>query len=80
MSTIQWVPAIYLGVKWQGRDVDHSGPSSSEVKNDWVYNIASLICVRDMYRGKFSLKIRAQIIYFNKFICVILLFISVCML
>lgn len=65
------------GVKWQGRDVDHSGPSSSEVKNKWVYNSASPICLHDMYGGKFSLKIKAQIIYFNKFICVSLPFISV---
>ena len=80
MSTIQWVPAVPLGVKCQGRGVDHSGPSSSEVKNKWVYNSASPICHHDMDGGKFSLKMRAQIIYFNKFICVSLPFISVCML
>jgi hypothetical protein len=35
---IQWVPgAIFLGVKWPGREDDHSPPSSAEVKNAWSY-------------------------------------------
>jgi hypothetical protein len=30
---IQWVPgALSLGVKWPGREADHSPPSSAEVK------------------------------------------------
>jgi hypothetical protein len=30
---IQWVPeALALGVKWPGREADHSPPSSAEVK------------------------------------------------
>jgi hypothetical protein len=34
---IQWVPgAPSLGVKWPGREADHS-PSSSAVKNAWSY-------------------------------------------
>jgi hypothetical protein len=33
---IQWVPgALSLGVKWLGREADHSPPSSSEV-TEWV--------------------------------------------
>jgi hypothetical protein len=33
---IQWVPgALSLGVKWPGREADHSPPSSAEVKNSW---------------------------------------------
>jgi hypothetical protein len=33
---IQWVPgALSLGVKWPGREADHSPPSSAEVK-EWV--------------------------------------------
>jgi hypothetical protein len=33
---IQWVPrALTLGVKWPGREADHSLPSSAEVK-EWV--------------------------------------------
>jgi hypothetical protein len=31
---MQWVPgALSLGVKWLGREADHSPPSSAEVKN-----------------------------------------------
>jgi hypothetical protein len=31
--TIQWVPGtLTLGVKWPGREADHSPPSSAEVK------------------------------------------------
>jgi hypothetical protein len=34
----QWIPgALSLGVKRQGREVDHSPPSSTEVKNEWSY-------------------------------------------
>jgi hypothetical protein len=35
---IQWVPgALSLGIKWPGREADHSPPSSAEVKNSWTY-------------------------------------------
>jgi len=35
---IKWVPeALSLGVKWPGRESDHSPPSSAEVKNVWSY-------------------------------------------
>jgi hypothetical protein len=31
---IQWVPgALSLGIKWLGREADHSPPTSAEVKN-----------------------------------------------
>jgi hypothetical protein len=34
---IQWVPGtIFLGVKRPGREVDHSPPSSADVRNDGV--------------------------------------------
>jgi hypothetical protein len=37
-SGAQWVPgALSLGVKWQGREADHSPPSSAEVKTAWSY-------------------------------------------
>jgi hypothetical protein len=37
-SPIQWVPgALFLGVKWPGREADHSPPSSAEVKNAWSH-------------------------------------------
>jgi hypothetical protein len=35
---IKWVPgALSLGLKRQGREADHSPPSSAEVKNAWSY-------------------------------------------
>jgi hypothetical protein len=35
---VQWVPeALSLGVKLPGREVDHSPPSSAEVKTVWSY-------------------------------------------
>jgi hypothetical protein len=34
---IQWVPgALSLGAKWQGREADHSPPTSAEVKKAWI--------------------------------------------
>jgi hypothetical protein len=35
---IQWLPeAVFLKVKWPGREADHSPLSSAEVKNAWSY-------------------------------------------
>jgi hypothetical protein len=35
---IQWVPrALSPGVKWPGREADHSAPTSAEVKTTWIY-------------------------------------------
>jgi hypothetical protein len=35
---IQWVPgALSLGVKRQGRETDHSPPTSAEIKKAWIY-------------------------------------------
>jgi hypothetical protein len=35
---IQWVPGpLYLGVKRQGCEADHSPPASAEVKKMWIY-------------------------------------------
>jgi hypothetical protein len=35
---IQWVRgALSPGVKWPGREADHSSPSSAEVKKMWIY-------------------------------------------
>jgi hypothetical protein len=38
---IQWVPgALSLGIKWPGREADHSPQSNAEVKNAWSYTSA----------------------------------------
>jgi hypothetical protein len=35
---IQWLPgALSPGVKWQGREGDHSPPAIAEVKKIWIY-------------------------------------------
>jgi hypothetical protein len=40
---IQWVPgALSPGVKWLGREVDHSPPASAEVKKMWIYTSTCL--------------------------------------
>jgi hypothetical protein len=37
---IQWVPgALSPGAKRQGREADHSPPTSAEVKKMWIYTI-----------------------------------------
>ena len=33
----KWVPEFFAGVKQQGHEVDHSSPSTAEVKNKWSY-------------------------------------------
>jgi len=41
---MQWVPgALSLGVKWRGREADHSPPSSAELKNAWKLYLQSPI-------------------------------------
>jgi hypothetical protein len=46
---IQWLPgALSLGIKQQGREADHSLPSSAEVKNTWSYTSAPLIHLHGM--------------------------------
>jgi hypothetical protein len=35
---VQWVPeALFPGVKRQGREAEHSSPTSAEVKKMWIY-------------------------------------------
>jgi hypothetical protein len=37
----QWVPGtLSPGVKWQGREADHSPPTSAKVKKTWIYTSA----------------------------------------
>jgi hypothetical protein len=37
---LEWISS---GVKWLGREADHSPPSSAEVNNAWSYTSTSLI-------------------------------------
>ena len=43
----------FLGVKRLGRDVDHSLPSSAEVKHEWSCTAGHLACLRVMDRDSF---------------------------
>jgi len=33
----KWVPEFFAGVQQQRHEVDHSSPSTAEVKNKWSY-------------------------------------------
>jgi hypothetical protein len=49
---IQWVPgALSLRIKRQGREADHSLPSSSENKTAWSYNPTPPIRLRGVVLG-----------------------------
>jgi hypothetical protein len=56
MLPIHWVPGIFSpGVKWPGRETDHSVLSRAEVKNAWSYTSTPLISLHgvvlsDAYR------------------------------
>ena len=41
---IQWLPCSFPGVKRQGLHIDHTGPSSTEVKNEWSYTSTPICC------------------------------------
>jgi hypothetical protein len=53
-----WGPASSLlsgqGVKQPGREVDHSPPFTSEVKNGWGFTFAPPICLHDMQKRLLS--------------------------
>jgi hypothetical protein len=42
------------GVKRPGREVNHSPPSSDDVKNKWSYTSTALICLNNVDREKFT--------------------------
>jgi hypothetical protein len=39
---------------WPGREVDHSLPYNADVKNEWSYKFAPLICLHGVDRDKFA--------------------------
>jgi hypothetical protein len=46
---IQWIPgALFLGVKWMGREADHSPPSSTKVKEWMELYLHSPTCLHGM--------------------------------
>jgi hypothetical protein len=34
---IKWVPGLFPGIKRQGREADHSPPTTAEIKKMWIY-------------------------------------------
>jgi hypothetical protein len=40
-----------LGQKWQGREANHSPPSSAEVQNVWSYNSTPPLCLHGVVRN-----------------------------
>jgi hypothetical protein len=62
-----WSPPIFLfnwyrvsfpGIEWSGCGVDHSLPSSAEVKNEWSHTShtsADSVCLRSEDMNKFTL-------------------------
>jgi hypothetical protein len=51
---IRWVPSSFPRVKWPGRDVEYSLPSSAEVKNGWSYTSAP-VYIQGAYRDDFTI-------------------------
>jgi hypothetical protein len=52
---IQWVPwAVCPGVKRREREVNHSPPSITEVKNEWRYTSANPLCFHGVGRENFT--------------------------
>jgi len=47
-------PDSSIGAKWLGHDVNHSTPSSAEVKNEWSYTFAPPIYLHGMDRDNFT--------------------------
>jgi hypothetical protein len=51
---IELVPGLFSEVKWLGREVSHSSPSSAEVKNEWSCTSTPLMPLR---RGQGNLQL-----------------------
>jgi len=49
-----WYRVSFWGVKRSERGVDHSCPSSAEVKNEWSYTSTSPTCLHGLDREKFT--------------------------
>jgi len=52
---IQWIPWAHSPeTRRLEREVDHSHPSSAEVKNEWSHNSSSPTCLRGLDRDNFT--------------------------
>ena len=46
--------SVVPGVKRQGREVDHSPPFGTEVKNEWSYTSTPPVCLHGVDRDNFT--------------------------
>jgi len=37
LPSIKWVRGVFLGLKWLGSEADHLIPTSTEIRNVWIY-------------------------------------------
>jgi hypothetical protein len=67
---IQWVTGVLsLGIKWPGREADHSLPSNAELKNVWSYTSTPqhlfvawcFVKYRDSFKHRCSLYLSCKI-------------------
>jgi hypothetical protein len=54
MPPVQWIRELFLGIKWPGREADHSPPSNVEVKNEWSFTFMLPMCLHDLHREENS--------------------------
>jgi hypothetical protein len=43
-----------MGIKWPGREVNHSSSTNGEVKNEWSYTFSPTIRLHDVDRDNFT--------------------------
>jgi hypothetical protein len=59
----------FPGVKWPGREADHSPPSNVEVKNEWSHASSPPVCLNAVDRGIFSIFIFRRVRIVAKIAC-----------
>jgi len=52
--SIQGYRGSFPGSKRPGREVDHTPPSSSECKNEWIYTSTTTVILHGVERDKFT--------------------------
>ena len=60
---IQWAPCFFPRDKRADLHVDHSSPTSPEVKNEWSYTSSSPTCLHGVDRGNVTFSASAVISY-----------------
>jgi hypothetical protein len=50
-APIQYTGGFFAGVKWKGREADHSPPTSAKVKKKWIYTSMPSVRVQTRIPG-----------------------------